>query len=183
MLSEECKKYISKIKKLAKEPKAKRLSGYNLFLKEKSTGLKGSANERMHKVSKMWKNLSHKNKELWKVKAEKLNKKAKKEFKEEELDDQVKELHNSIEETITNFKKNLKNLPKKNKCKSLIESENKVPMKKNVAETALLSTTIKQSPVKKVLDSMIEYENIVDCDQKRLKALQDIVIEWCVNHT
>ena len=175
-LSEECKKYVSKIKKLAKEPKPKKMNGYNLFLKEKSTGLEGTAHQRMQKVSTMWKKLSDEKKEIWKVKAEKINKKAVKEFEEEgeELDEQVKELKVLIDEIIANFKKNLKSKKckgKKCKGKNFEISENKV--------------STETSALKKLIDTIGEFEdeNGYDYEEKRLKALQEAVVEWCVNYT
>ena len=124
-LSEECKKYVSGINKLAKEPKAKKLSGYNVFSKEKREGLEGTAPEKMKELGAMWKKCSDEKKESWKVKAEKLNKKAAKEFEEqgEELDDQVKELKDLIKETIANFKKNLPKKAKGKKGKKVVESD------------------------------------------------------------
>jgi hypothetical protein len=109
-LSEECKKYVSGVKKLGKEPKAKKLSGYNLFSMDKREKLEGSAPEKMKELGAMWKKLSEEKKESWKAKAEKINKKAAREFEEEgdKMDDQLKELKNIIEEIIANFKKNLK---------------------------------------------------------------------------
>lgn len=169
-LSEECKKYVSKIKKLAKEPKAKKLNGYNLFLKEKSTGLEGTAHKRMTKIGKMWTKCSDDKKEAWNAKAEKLNKKAAKEFEEEgeELDEQVKELNNFIEETIANFKKNLKNP----KCKKV---------DKSVSE--LKKCNVIESPINNLIGSIGKFEMSHNFDQKRLKALQDIMVEWCVKYT
>ena len=122
-LSEECKKYVNGIKKLAKNPKAKKLSGYNVFSKEKREGLEGTAPEKMKELGAMWKKCSDEKKELWKAKAEKLNKKAAKEFEEDgdELDDQVKELKDLIEETIANFKKNLPKTVKEKGKKLVIE--------------------------------------------------------------
>jgi hypothetical protein len=181
-LTEECKKYISKIKKLGKEPKAKKLSGYNLFIKEKSTGLNGSAHQRMKSLGDMWKKLNDKNKKTWNHKAEKLNKSYAKEF-DEEQDDQVKELKNLIEETIANFKKNLKNLPKKVKCKTVI-CENKVPVKKKSNnETCFLTSVANKKSLKKVIDfdDTVDSDDTIDSDEKR-KAFQDAIVEWCVNN-
>ena len=167
-LSEECKKYVSGINRLAKEPKAKKLSGYNVFSKEKREGLEGTAPEKMKELGAMWKKLSDEKKESWKVKAEKFNKRAAKEFAEEgeELDDQVKELKDLIEETIANYKKNLlKKVKGKAKGKKVVvedsDSEDEAPVKKakkvvvEDSDSEDETPTPKKSPVKakKVVES------------------------------
>ena len=181
MLSEECKKYISKMKKLAKNPKAKKLSGYNVFSKEKREGLEGTAPEKMKELGAMWKKCSDEKKELWKAKAEKLNKKAAKEFEEDgdELDDQVKELKDLIEETIANFKKNLPKKVKGKKGKKVVKSDKdsnedeEVPVKTNKQRYNSSSTLVEdfsedETPVKKFhLKKIVNEES--DSEDEALK--------------
>ena len=168
-LSDECKKYVSKIKKLAKEPKAKKLSGYNLFSKEKRKELEGTSVEKMKELGAMWKKCSDEKKEIWNTKAKKLNKKAAKEFEEEgeELDEQVKELKDLIEEIIANFKKSAKKVKGK-KGKKIVESdddsENEIPVKDKKVRYNSSSTLVEdfeEVPVKKSHSKKMKVNKVV----------------------
>lgn len=108
-LSEECKSYIKGITNLKKEPKAKKLSAYNIFSQEARAKVDGTPKEIMTKLGALWKSTTEKQKETYKKKSVKVNAELLKEFEstKQEEDSQTAELKVLIEETIKKFKKDL----------------------------------------------------------------------------
>ena len=106
-VSEEVKQYIKMINKIKSAPKAKKLSGYNVFCMEIRKGMEGSPKEIMVKLGALWK--ASKKHDSFKVKAEKLNKESVAEFEatKEDEDSQLTELKLIIKNEIIKFKKNI----------------------------------------------------------------------------
>lgn len=109
-LSEQCKKYMKYLNtKKFDEKKPKKLSGYNIFCKENRPKMKGNTTiEIMVELGGKWKGLSDKEKENYKKKSEKENKKASESFDYNDNDEQVKELRNLMIDLLKTFKKSVK---------------------------------------------------------------------------
>jgi hypothetical protein len=111
---EQLKKFASKIARLSKEDKPKKLTGYNIFSRDNRSLIDGDSKEKMKILGAMWKELSDKQKAKWNLKATTINTDAITAFQYGDQD--IAELKKRIADVLKEWKSEV--LPRKTSNKS-----------------------------------------------------------------